>query len=47
MLFLCVYILLCRAPEASAFDFDEFPSEVNTKLTPIRAPGNIMSRVYS
>ncbi|KAK3792407.1 hypothetical protein RRG08_045950 [Elysia crispata] len=27
------------APEASAFDFDEFPSEANTKLTPIRAPG--------
>ncbi|GFO27626.1 hypothetical protein PoB_005413100 [Plakobranchus ocellatus] len=27
------------APEVSAFDFDEFHSEANTKLTPIRAPG--------
>ncbi|GFR93491.1 hypothetical protein ElyMa_006226700 [Elysia marginata] len=27
------------APEASAFDFDEFSSDPNTKLTPIRAPG--------
>ena len=39
--FLVVCARFCRAPEASAFDFDEFPSEANTKLTPIRAPGSI------